>query len=201
VGDVDPQRAILEHLARPPGPRRAVSRSPGGVEASIGTGNPFRAELSSVRFVKQRASQHRQVFFVTFDGSLPQLGPELHRFGYVFALDRDQHGGWLVSGASGGAGGTPHRRQPWVNLGGGGWPDPFFAGGQIDRAGIDITRLRLQFANGVVLDDNSDHNVALFITDDPVALPATVSLQDRSGTQVAMHAAFASARPSAQPHR
>ena len=49
-----------------------------------------------------------------------------------------------------------------VNLGGGGWPDRFYAGGWIDTAGQPIERLVLRFANGIALDGDTSGNVALF---------------------------------------
>jgi hypothetical protein len=84
----------------------------------------------------------------------------------------------------------PRRSTPWVNLGGGGWPDQFFAGGWINDAGLDIDRVELRFANGVTLHDDSSEGVALFITDENVAMPGTVALIDRAGNQIATHRPF-----------
>jgi len=66
--------------------------------------------------------------------------------------------------------------QPGVNLGGGGWPDHFYAGGEIYRAGADIAQVELRFANGVTLSDDADADVALFITESAVQLPVTAVL-------------------------
>ena len=80
--------------------------------------------------------------------------------------------------------------QPGVNLGGGGWPDHFYAGGQIYRAGVDIAQVELRFANGVTLSDDADSDVALFITERPVQLPATAVLLGPSGNEVRSQTAF-----------
>ena len=160
-------------------------------------GNPFHADLSTVRFVKHRESERRRVDFVTFDGSVPRLGPETHTFGYVFPLERDAEGGWRVIGGAGGGDYMPARSTPWVNLAGGGWPDRFYAGGRIHDAGIEIARVQLRFVDGFALEDDSDEAVALFITDETVRLPATVVLHDQAGNRIATHPAFPDL--SAQP--
>jgi hypothetical protein len=127
---------------------------------------------------------------VTFHGAIPRLGPERHSFSYVFPVERDPRGGWRVRGGAGGAGSTPRRSTPWVNLGGGGWPDQFYAGGRIDTAGLDVARIELRFADGLTLEDDTDAGVALFITGETVEMPATVALLDQAGNDVATHRAF-----------
>jgi len=114
----------------------------------------------------------------------------VHHVHYVYPVEPDPGGGWRVRGGAGGAGGGPRRSTPWVNLGGGGWPDRFFAGGWIDDAGLDIDRVALRFANGVTLHDDSSERVALFIADENVAMPGTVALIDRAGHQIATHQPF-----------
>jgi hypothetical protein len=185
------RQAILAHLARPAGRLPPGSGSPGEPQAGlVAGGNPFQAELPSVRFAKHRQSEHRHVYFVTFDGAIPQLGAETHAFGYVYALQRDPQSGWQVIGATGGAGDMPSRSTPWVNLGGGGWPDRFYAGGRIASAGFDIARVELRFANALTLVDDAEKHVALFITDKSVRMPATVVLYDRANDEVGAHPAF-----------
>jgi hypothetical protein len=95
-----------------------------------------------------------------------------------------------VRGGAGGAGGTSPRSTPWVNLGGGGGPDQFYAGGRIDNAGIDIASVELRFADGLILEDDTNDGVALFITDEMVEMPATVALLDKAGNELAAHPAF-----------
>jgi hypothetical protein len=130
------------------------------------------------------------VYFVTFDGSIPARGGELHSFGYLVALGRDTDGGWRAIGAAGGAGSLPPRPTPWINLAGGNGGDHFYAGGQIDNAGIDVSRARLSFADRAALEDDVENGVALFITDGPVSMPVAAELYDSVVERVARHSAF-----------
>ena len=130
------------------------------------------------------------MYFVTFQASIPQLGTELHEFHYVFPVELDAAGEWRVVGGAGGGGGMPRRATPWVNLGGGGWPDRFYAGGRIDRAGMDVARVELRFTNGVTLEDDTEAGVALFVTEETVLVPATAVLYSVAGGVVARHPAF-----------
>jgi hypothetical protein len=181
-----PDQAILDELTRPAGRWEPGATSPGGIQSGIVTGGGFPADPSTIRFVKHRESERRHLYFVTFDGPIPQLGPDnRYPWSYTFPVEPDPDGGWRVRG---GAGGAPKRSTPWVNLGGGGWPDQFHAGGRIDNAGLDITRIELRFANG--LTDDTDAKVALFITEQTVELPATVAPLDQAGNELASHPAF-----------
>jgi hypothetical protein len=153
-------------------------------------GNAFQADRSTARCIKHRRSRCRHVYFVTFHASIPHLGPDTHECHYVFPVGRDAAGQWQLVGGAGGAGGVPKRPTPWVNLGGGGWPDRFYAGGRIGSAGTDVARVQLRFSNGVTLEDDSEGGVALFITEESVLMPATAVLYDAAGGEVARHPAF-----------
>jgi FtsX-like permease family len=188
VSAATPEQAILDELTRPAGRWEPGATSPGGIQSGIVTGGGFQADPSTIRFVKHRESARRHLYFVTFDGPIPQLGPDnRYPWSYVFPVEPDPDDGWRVHGGAGGAGGAPKRPTPWVNLGGGGWPDQFHAGGRIDNAGLDITRIELRFANGLTLDDDTDEKVALFITEQTAELPATVELLDQSGNGLESH--------------
>jgi hypothetical protein len=189
MGAPDPERAILDELTSPPGQWEPGETSPGGIQSGIGHGNPFQADPSTIRFVKHRESDQRHLYFVTFQGTIAQLRTDArYPWSYLFPVERDPGGGWRVRGGAGGAGDEPQLSTAWVNLAGGGWPDQFHAGGRIHNAGIDIARVELRFANGLTLEDDTEADVALFITDEPVELPAIVALLDQSGTDIATHA-------------
>jgi hypothetical protein len=188
---MDPEQVILDDLAQPPGQLELGPTGAGGWRAgTVSGGGLHRAELGSVRFVKHRESPRRRVDFVTFHGSIPMFGDDEHEFGYFFALEREPDGGWHMVGSAGGGGNAPVRGRPWVNLAGGYGGDLFYAGGQIERAGTDIDRVEIRFADGRCLDDDAKQDVALFITDYPVVMPSTVVLLDGAGAEVAEHEAF-----------
>jgi hypothetical protein len=191
MGSPTPEQAILDELAGPVGQWEPGATSRGGIQSGIVHGNPFQADPSTIRFIKHRQSERRHLYFVTFDGAIPQLGPDSrYPWSGVFPVEPEPDGGWRVRGGAGGAGKGPRRSTPWVNLGGGGWPTQFYAGGHIDNAGLDIARVELRFANGHALTDDSDAGVALFITDQTVEMPATVALLDQVGNELATHPAF-----------
>jgi hypothetical protein len=193
AGDTDApaSRRSSDELAGAPGQWEPGATSPGGIQVGIVRGGkPFQADTSTIRVVKHRASERWHLYFVTFDATIPELGPDSRTFSYVFPVLRDADGGWRVRGGAGDAGDGPLRSTPWVNLAGGGWPDQFYAGGRIDTAELDIARVELRFADGLTLKDDTDAGVALFITDEVVEVPATVALLDQAGNDVATHPAF-----------
>ena len=61
---------------------------------------------------------------------------------------------------------------------------------QRGRAGADIARIQLRFANGVTLSDDTDADVALFITESSVQLPATAVLLGAAGNEIRRETAF-----------
>jgi hypothetical protein len=77
-----------------------------------------------------------------------------------------------------------------VNFGGGGWPDRFYACGQIYRVGADIAQVELRFANGIKLSDDADAGIALFVTESSVQVPATAVLLDPAGNEIRNETAF-----------
>lgn len=196
----DPEKAILERLAGPVGRAQFGAPGPSGWRAaSIAGGNWSEAALETVRFVKFRETPGRRLYFVTFQGSIPFLGPELHKVSGLYPVERDADGNWTAGGGAGGSDDKGMSRPtPWVNLAGAGWrqlgaefvralPGQFYAGGRVHSAGIDVARVQLRFADGVVLEDDTDEAIVLFITDQEVRLPATAVLLDRAGAQVASH--------------
>lgn len=192
MSDADPRQAILDQLARPAGRWETTGPRTLGVPQAgvVHGGNPFAADLSTVRFVKHRQSKRRHVYFVTFQATIPDLGTEAHAHDYVYPVERAPGGGWQVIGGAGGAGESPRRSSPWVNLGGGELAGGFYAGGEIDNAGADVARVQLRFADGLTLEDDSEQGVALFICDHTARTPATAVLYDPAGNELAAHPAF-----------
>jgi hypothetical protein len=130
MGSSDPEHAIRDQLAGPTGVSELGPETPSGWRSSVTRGgNAQQANMSTVRFLKHRASDNRHVYYVTFDATHPAFESRLLSCHYVYAVEAAPDGGWRVRGSAGGAGDPPRRSTPWVNLGGGGWPDRFFAGG------------------------------------------------------------------------
>jgi hypothetical protein len=191
MGSPTPEQAVIDELSRPPGRITDLAEPQRGAPTpSIVTGGlGFVADLGTLRFVKHRQAGERHVFYVTFAAEHPRLG--LLEMKHAYPVEPASDGGWRTFGGAGGAGTLSGRAtQPGVNLGGGGWPDHFYAGGEIYRAGADIAQVELRFANGVTLSDDADADVALFITESSVQLPATAVLLDPAGTEIRSETAF-----------
>lgn len=145
------------------------------------------ARLETFRFLKERGVAGRLVQAVTFETG---MGKNLFMICY---LVQDKHGEWQFRGAAGGAevGSSPLRDYAWVDLGGGGWPDDFYAGGYvITRENEDVARVRLLAKNGTVMEDTVDDHLVLFVTDQSVAIPLQVELYDSAGKLLSSHKAF-----------
>jgi hypothetical protein len=191
MGSPTPEQAVIDELSRPPGTITDLAEpQPGAPTPSIVTGGlGFVADLDTLRFVKHRQAGERHVFYVTFAAEHPRLG--LLEMQHAYPVEPAPDGGWRTFGGAGGAGTLSGRAtQPGVNLGGGAWPDHFYAGGEIYRAGADIAQVELRFANGVTLSDDADADVALFITESSVQLPATAVLLDPAGNEIRSETAF-----------
>jgi hypothetical protein len=184
------EQAILDHLARPLGTWEPVG-PPGAGGWQAGTVHGGRSDvvdLDSVRLVKQRRLPGRCVVYATYTvvRSLHPLGPDDAR-AVLEAWPGADGGGWIARDVSSGGGGEPRRTVATVNLGAGGWPDRFSAGGTVHGADHEIARVRLRFANGAVLDDDVQDGVVLFATDSPVQTPVRAVLLDSGGAEVRAH--------------
>jgi hypothetical protein len=88
-----------------------------------------------------------------------------------------------ITGASGN--GELPSHTPRVNVGGSWGGHGFCGGGRVDAAGADVARVRMRFANGVELEDDTESGWVLFFTDRPVERPnAEVELLDSEGEVV-----------------
>ena len=128
VGSPTPEQAIIDELSRPPGRITDLS-----------VGRPCRASSSvawdsspiSTQELRQ-APPGRRAARVLRDirGRTPaRLGLLEMKYGYLVELASD--GEWRTFGGAGGADSLSGRAtQPGVNLGGGGWPGHFYAGGR-----------------------------------------------------------------------
>ena len=138
---------------------------------------PWTADLGTVDFLKQRKVLGRRLFAVAFEAEHVRRGFTLmtmlvraDRFGKAWIARR-------ITGASG-SGDLPST-APRVDLGGSWGGHGFCGGGRVEPAGADVARVRVRFANGVELDDDTDGSWVLFFTDRPVERPnAEVDLLD-----------------------
>jgi hypothetical protein len=164
-------------------------------------GRPFEADAGSVRILKERASEHRRVYYVTFRDAGGG------RWNWTLPVDAQPDGSWEVAGGAGGGGGRPlvaaymslltrvrggrtNSGKPWANLGGGNWPDRFYAGGRVEHDRGRAARVRLTCANGLVLEDSVDDGRVLFVTERRAEVPVVVELLGERDDVVARHRAF-----------
>jgi hypothetical protein len=140
----------------------------------------------TLRFLKERSIPGRQVFIAVFEDGHNQ---KMHFTCYV---EQDKHGNWQFRGAAGDGimGGNPGPvvEQAWANLGGGGMPDHFYAGGFVANHGKDVARVRLVSKNGTTIEDDVTDDMVLFLTDQRVDLPILAELYDRAGNLIYSHA-------------
>lgn len=181
----DPRQVIRDYLG-PPSVFISDTPDPRG---SGWHGGPSRggmgADVTTMRFLKARGILRRQVHAVVFDTA------EGRRMRFTCYLVQDDAGDWRFDGGAGGsADGAPVRADPSVNLGAGGWPASFYAGGAVVDNGVDVARVRLIAANGTIMEDTVDAGVVLFITDQLVERPIHVELYNQAGQMVAQHGAF-----------
>jgi hypothetical protein len=169
MANSDPRQAIIERLF-------PVSGKPGR--------GGFGAKRETLEFLKARTSGRRMVqaiSFVTVSGRKTRM---------ICYLLQNVRGEWQFSGAAGGEGdqGGPVRNHPTVRLGGGGWPDYFFAGGNVIDQGQNIDRVRLIAGNGTTMEDTVEDGLVAFVTEEQVTLPIRAELYDQAGNLVASHA-------------
>jgi hypothetical protein len=181
-----PQEVIRDYLSAQ---RTVVASTPApgstGWRAETSWGG-LDAKPETCQFGKARRILLGEVNAVTF---ATQTG-QTQRF--ICSVRQELVGGeWkFVGGAGGGGNGAPHRGHPWVNLGGGGWPKRFYAGGQVLEHSGAVVRVRLRAANGTVLEDSVEDDMVLFLTDEEMQLPVHAELLDPNGQIVSQHRAL-----------
>ncbi|HEY4385044.1 MAG TPA: hypothetical protein VGN34_11295 [Ktedonobacteraceae bacterium] len=168
MANSDPRQAIIERLFPASG-----RQSRGG----------FGAKRETLVFLKARTSGRRMVQAISFE---TVSGRRMQMICYLL---QNVRGEWQFSGAAGGEGeqGGPVRNHPSVRLGGGGWPDYFFAGGTVIEQGYSIVQVRLIAGNGTVMEDNVEDGLVVFVSEEQVTLPIRAELYDHTGNLVGNH--------------
>jgi hypothetical protein len=181
----DPRQAIIEHLGEPMGPRSVVDsgRPLQSPVASVGVGNPFAADLTTVQFIKERWIPGRWLYALSFEDL------NGHTWFWLAAAEPDEAGQWTGFGVAGGSGQSPPRSSPWLNLAGCWGRDQFYAGGRVEAAGAHVGQVRLTLGDGAVLTDDALAGVALFLARHPDE-PAFVDLYAIDGRHLSRHSAF-----------
>jgi hypothetical protein len=190
MAHVDPKQEVIAKLSRFLTPSKKVrvdttTYKPVGINTTA-----IHDTIEGFRFLRERAIPGipgRMMLVASNDVRAPE---QL----LICYLEQDAEGQWRYSGgASTGLGGKSE--QPRVNLGGGGWPDHFHAGGYVVPAGQDIARVRLLSVNGVEMIDEVIGEIVLFFTNQAVELPLLAELYNRDGKLVSDHNVF-----GANPH-
>jgi hypothetical protein len=186
MGYLDPKEAIIDRLSAPAGHLISESRpAAGGWQSSVRGPGGEDAASDSVQFVKERSSSGRQLHLVRFS----TRAGEQRRF--VVGVVQQPGGLWEVRGFAGGGDNDPPRDHPWINFGAWGWPRFFCGGGSVIGTNSErAARARLRFAQGTTLEDAVDAGVVLFMTENPVQLPASVDILDGTGSLLATYEAF-----------
>jgi hypothetical protein len=181
----DPWKAVLADLTAPAAedathtPRHGTVPTP-----TIRRGHPFTARAESIRCLKERTIAHRRLYAVSFDHQSPS--PQHWR--WLISVEEDDTG-WVARGGAGGAGDSPQKSEPWVNLAGWWGRDRFCAGGDI-LFGDEVASVRLTTRDGVILEDDTDSDLVLFLTDRTVEVPVTLELLGADGHVVATQLEF-----------
>lgn len=182
----DPWEAILADLTATGGERSTPPRPAKDTRPTpmIGRGHPFTALPDTIRCLKHRSIAHRRLYAVSFDSQQPFPA----QWQWLIAAEEHEDG-WVALGGAGGAGDGPERSDPWVNLAGWWDQDRFYAGGEI-LAGDNVKTVRLHTRDGVVLEDDSESGIVLFLADRTVEVPVALEMLDATGRVLATHAAL-----------
>jgi hypothetical protein len=94
-----------------------------------------------------------------------------------------------VTGQAGGSGADPDRGHPWVNLGGGGWPNTSTPAGASAGSATAPARVTVRSVNGATLSDDVVDRTVLFLAPpgQPIEPPVRVELRSVEGELLAEH--------------
>lgn len=175
----DPRQAVIDCLAaKRRHPPKEIGRSRGHRIVLLGD---LGADPATVEFLKERGTKHRRLYAVNCNDDTEK------RWHWFVAAEYDrQSGAWSAHRLAGGGGHfgdhDPWRsKDPRLNLAGTWGANGFDGGGAIYRAGAEVARVRLTFANGVTVEDDAEGDIAVFHTDEQVEVPATLEFLDSVG--------------------
>ncbi|GCE27091.1 hypothetical protein KDA_25750 [Dictyobacter alpinus] len=175
----DPKQEIINRLTR-----LLVSRTDkipaGNLNESV-----QETKNKTLQFLKERSLPGRKAYIVVFEN---EQGHEIYFTCYV---EQDAQELWQFRGAAGdgsmGSTPGPVMEQAWVNLGGGGMPDHFYAGGLVADHDRHVARVRLVAKNGTIIEDQVENGLVLFISEQPINLPILAELYDDTGALIYSH--------------
>ena len=187
----DPKQVIVEYISQPVGeldlnPSQAPTAQSNVPQAMVRRGGGLGARISTVQFLQERHLSDRQLHLVAFENQDGEREQWLLCVREIAPDHWQNAGGASISAAEV----MPQRNAPWVNLASGWSGDLFWAGGRVLDNGLDVVRVRLISENGVVLEDEVQDGLVLFVANQSVQRPLRVELFDRSGKLVGTHQAF-----------
>ena len=178
----DPQQEVINTLSRFLTPSARVT--PGQSHLTLAE-NELTRTRESFRFLRTRTIASIPGRMIIAAVNTLRAPDQLQ----ISFLIQNRAGDWCYSGgASTSLGGKS--THPRINLGGGGWPFQFHAGGYVVNNGYDITHVHLLSRNGTICEDEVDNDIVLFFTDEQVEIPLLAELYDREGNLVSAHNVF-----------
>jgi len=189
----DPKQAVIEGLSNPtsqPAYARGTLRAQGLI-----------ARAATIRFLKVCSTQYHQSHAVTFENELGQARTCLCFVG------QQESGLWQIitilfeDAERVLTGQEQDTSRPWVRISGGIGKVPLparypfrpwglWGGGEVIDHGFDVTRVRLVSSDGLVLEDQVEHGLVLFLVEQSVQRPVEAQLYNRSGMLVSMQTVF-----------
>ena len=148
-------------------------------------------ELASVRVLSERGAGGRRAVALTVDDATGE------RYLIIRELVRDleEGGGWRrVSGCEGRDRVIPGKPDPYVTFYAYADDGHFFAGGRVQSASTDLTRLRIRWDDGYAVEDEIHNSMALLFGARDALEPATVEFLDSAGRVVGAHETFVDER-------